>query len=192
MGSRKVTQEYAKIWKDNLDKEQKLRLNWFRKNEARLVKDAEAPLKRQLDDNIKKEKIENYKTLFSEVERFPQIRTSDPEPLDYDPDCLAHPMRPVDYKTKQLLYTGTQQDGRVNYLKERAKTIPEQKYYFPETTSFRYGWKMWDHAMSGEGGTRLGKSQIIKQTFYRRRGVTCDPMWYRDPIRLSPTVCDIK
>lgn len=77
--------------------------------------------------------------------------------------------------------------GRVNYLEKRAETIPEEKYYFPETTNFRYGWKMWHNkARINEGNER---QQIIKNSFYRRRGVERDPEWYREPASISPTTC---
>lgn len=68
------------------------------------------------------------------------------------------------------------------------KLIPETKYYYPETTSFRYGWNMWNNAK-----TRInlgnGRQQVIKNSFYRRRGVARDPDWYKEPAQLSPSVC---
>lgn len=79
-------------------------------------------------------------------------------------------------------------DGRLNYLKERVKLIPELRYYFPETSSFRYGWNMWDCSKTMPK-TSYGRQQVIKNSFYRRRGVERDPDWYKQPSVLSPSVC---
>lgn len=98
-------------------------------------------------------------------------------------------MKPVDPAVIKLLYTALNKDGRVKYLSARIKSIPENRYYFPEVSSWIYGWKMWNMPKTMTK-TGFGRQQIIKNSFYRRRGVERDPDWYKEPIVFSPTVCN--
>lgn len=97
-------------------------------------------------------------------------------------------MRPVDPLVTKILYASLNRDGRDNYLKERFKLIPEERYYFPEVSSWIYGWKMWNMPKTMPK-TGLGRQHIIKNSFYRRRGVERDPDWYKEPVVFSPTIC---
>lgn len=106
----------------------------------------------------------------------------------YDRLCFEGIMKPVDSAVKKLIYTGDNKDGRINYLRERVKLLPDDRYYFPEVSSFEYGWKTWNHAKNMKK-TGFGRQQIVKDSFYRRRGVERDPDWYKEPAGYSPTVC---
>lgn len=98
-------------------------------------------------------------------------------------------MKPVEPATQKLIYTGANKDGRENYFRERVKLRPDQRFYFPEVTSFCYGWKIWDK-VKGMKKTGFGRRQIIQDSFYRRRGIDVDPEWYREPAVYSPTICN--
>lgn len=63
------------------------------------------------------------------------------------------------------------------------------RYYFPECSSWDYGWKMWDDVKKIPK-TGFGRYQIIRDSFYRRRGVEIDPDWYREPAHINPTFCN--
>lgn len=73
-------------------------------------------------------------------------------------------------------------------MHERVKIKPEDRYYFPEVTSFLYGWKIWEETRR-KVNLGNGRQQIIKSSFYRRRGVGRDPDWYREPARISALIC---
>lgn len=76
----------------------------------------------------------------------------------------------------------------MRYLKERVKTKPDDRYYFVEVSSYIYGWNMWEEAKN-KINLGHGRQQVIKASFYRRRGVERDPDWYREPARLTTLVC---
>lgn len=86
--------------------------------------------------------------------------------------ALGAEMKPPTPRTKELLYHGTtkQEEGRYLYLKARSKIIPEEKYIFPITTNFEYGWQI------GKLSSRLGKThifrrcRIVNDTFFRKNG----------------------
>lgn len=104
--STKVGARSQQIWRDNIEKEEKLRLKWFRKNEKLLVEEAEKPLNADFVESVENERMENRKHLFQDSKKFPMTVKDEAPLLDYDPDCTLHIMRPVDPKTRNLLYTG--------------------------------------------------------------------------------------
>ncbi|XP_043943247.1 protein ATP6V1FNB [Protopterus annectens] len=59
-------------------------------------------------------------------------------------DQETNQMRPVSVKTKNLLYQGVSREdnGRKHYLKTRKLKKPEDRYLFPLTTSWEYGWQL--------------------------------------------------
>lgn len=81
--------------------------------------------------------------------------------------------------------------GRIKYLHERVKLKPEERYYFPEVTSFDYGWKMWNYSIENPSLMHHGKSKIIRTSFYRRRGTERDPDWYKDCGKIFKSVCGV-
>ncbi|KAF5270154.1 hypothetical protein FQR65_LT03368 [Abscondita terminalis] len=177
------------FWTDTYEKEARLRLKWFRKNEDRLVAYSEKPFSKTVPPEILNKIAEDRKEQYQKVEKHPRPHSSDPPPPLVDPRAIFNVMKPVDPVTERLIYTGANKDGRLNYLHERVKIIPEDKYYFPETSSFRYGWNMW-HSSTTATPVRYGRCQVIRASFYRRNGVGRDPDWYQKPQTLSSTICD--
>ncbi|CAH1381209.1 unnamed protein product [Tenebrio molitor] len=175
-----------RLWKYSIEKEDKLRLKWFKTNEARLDEIANKVHLRQVPDEVKEEMKERMLNYFEDQDKHPP--PPELEPSIIDENAIHSIMRPVDKKTRDLLYASTRPDGRLTYLHERYKVIPEQRYYFPETTNFQYGWNMWE-VIKNIRGSPFARQQVIKESFYRRRGVEKDPEWYREPARLSPQVC---
>ncbi|XP_017770077.1 PREDICTED: uncharacterized protein LOC108557883 [Nicrophorus vespilloides] len=182
-----LTTAACKGWKDSVEKEERLRLKWFNKNEAQFIastlKEGVKLVSKEELDNL----VETRKDLYTNAERHPRIKTEDVP--NTDNHSVYHIMRPVKPEHSTLLYTSSNV-GRVTYLAARMHVLPEDRYYFPETTSFRYGWKMWPCAKTMQG-SKFGKSAIIRQSFYRRRaGIEQDPDYYIQPAKLSPTVCN--
>lgn len=62
---------------------------------------------------------------FQNIKKFPRIKTEEVVPI-FEGD-LQDIMKPVDPAVKKLIYTGSNQDGRVNYLHQRVKLLPEDR-----------------------------------------------------------------
>lgn len=77
-----------------------------------------------------------------------------------NPRCYTHEMRPVPVENFMLLFTSnyflvdkiqdnfiklliqdSNKEAALTYLKERYKTPPAQRYYFPAVSSWDYGWR---------------------------------------------------
>ena len=93
-------------------------------------------------------------------------------------------MQPATAGTKDKLYEGFTKEGkgRYAYLKERHEVIPEKKYAFPVTSSWKYGWKL-DEAFQLQK-PRFARSRKMMDTFYTRNGI---PDMYCPPIERAYT-----
>ncbi|KAL3280049.1 hypothetical protein HHI36_017556 [Cryptolaemus montrouzieri] len=175
------------LWTQCIEKENHLRLKWFTRNEERLNEIANAPLIRTVPEEVKEDMRLGRIARFQNVDRKNVKKLDHQKPYEQLDPRVTNVMQPIDPKIKKLLYAGTQKDGRRNYLNARVKVIPENRYYFPETSSFEYGWKMWN-ASRTIPKSRYGRIEVIKE-FYRRAGVARDPEWHKEPTKLSPTIC---
>lgn len=187
-------------WVEAVNKEDRLRLSWFVNNEAKIRECADKE-STGVSEEQNNELVDLMKRMVSNNERKYRPTGQDPIPppiVEEEQDnnenvpdddseyIIGAIMRPFPVEDHKLIA----KEGRKVYLKKRNLLLPENRYYFKETTGFEHGWKMWDCAKTMEK-KRHGKSAIIKQTFYRRRaGIEQDPTWYRTPIRNSPTVCN--
>lgn len=110
-----------------------------------------------------------------------------PKPVRHDPAQMAEEltkkikesninllsdMKPVDTKTKDLLFDGISKEekGRYQYLKARKSETPENKYDYPILSSFEYGWKL-NELNTPFKSQRHGRSKIVEESFYRRNGI---------------------
>ncbi|XP_076258399.1 uncharacterized protein LOC143195276 [Rhynchophorus ferrugineus] len=177
----------GEYWAKTIEKEDALRAKWFKINEKRLNEIANKIQSRVVPEEIKESMKQNRIAAFQNLKKFPRIKTEDQVPEFAGK--LQGIMKPIDPAIKKLIYTGNNKDGRVNYLRERIQLLPEDRFYFPEVSSFEYGWRMWDYVKTIKK-TGFGRQQIVKDTFYRRRGVEEDPEWYREPAQISPTFCN--
>lgn len=100
----------------------------------------------------------------------------DPRLIRSDEDLSPDPvMRPVPSSVKNILLE-CQPSSRIRYLHERLKFAPDEKYYFPETTSWDYGWHLRDSTMKSE--RRHAKSGEFMKSLQNRVGATPDPTHY--------------
>uniref|UniRef100_A0A2A4JRZ1 Sperm microtubule inner protein 1 C-terminal domain-containing protein n=1 Tax=Heliothis virescens TaxID=7102 RepID=A0A2A4JRZ1_HELVI len=105
----------------------------------------------------------------------------DPRLARPDTDLTLDPiMRPVEDKLKKMLSKPGSVLGRKNYLKERAKKFPVNKYYFPECTSWDHGWFLGDSSLL-ERAT-YGRIWQLNRTLRSRVGPQPDPDHYYPPI----------
>ncbi|XP_028602608.1 protein SPMIP1 [Podarcis muralis] len=165
------------FWKEEYNKELVTRYRWHQKYGA-IVK-----AKQQAQRERRKKAMDN--TL-----RLPSVK---PAPLDVTPQrpippftaapaglarerdltgvdaaILEMEMRPAPRELRNLLYQGIshEDEGRKRYLKLRLLVNPEDKYTFPVTTNFNYGWQMGKLATSHVAPTP--KCRI--DSFFRKNG----------------------
>ncbi|XP_060526415.1 protein SPMIP1-like [Cylas formicarius] len=176
-------------WVKSVEKEAKVRSVWFRRNEERLNEIANQPPTRLVPDDVKGLVKQQRISAFRNARKYPRVKKDDsaPPPSHGVPQGV---MKPVDPATTRLIYEGNNKDGRSNYLKERVKLLPEERYFFPEVSSFEYGWRMWD-MVAHTDRTGFGRRQVIRDSFYRRRGLARDPDWYKEPAHIGATFCNV-
>ena len=89
-----------------------------------------------------------------------------------DPNALLVEMRQVTPAIKSQLYKGFSKEGtgRYAYLQIRKLKKPEDKYDFPITSSWEYGWKL-DDVVKEFRAPAFGRSRIVKDSFYRTNGI---------------------
>uniref|UniRef100_A0A8D0BCG3 Sperm microtubule inner protein 1 n=1 Tax=Salvator merianae TaxID=96440 RepID=A0A8D0BCG3_SALMN len=138
------------FWKEEYLKELMLRYAWHQKYGAIVKAKQESARERR------KKGVDNTLRLPS-VQAPPPVKPSSPpkppaalEPpherdlTGVDAMLLDTEMRPAPREVRALLYQGIshEDEGRYRYLKMRNLLAPEDKYTFPITTSFNYGWQM--------------------------------------------------
>lgn len=79
--------------------------------------------------------------------------------------------------TNSLLYDGFTKEGkgRYQYLHARTYKKPEQKYDYPLTSSWEYGWRLGD-VVKEFRAPQFGRSRIVRDTFFRRNGILYEPI----------------
>lgn len=77
---RGINPALQKGWAHAIEKQELLRLTWFRNNEKRLNEIANKPPSRVVPESMKQEVKENLKKNFRDVEKHPNIKTTDPDP----------------------------------------------------------------------------------------------------------------
>lgn len=162
------------FWKESIHKEAAVRLAWH----MRFSKDFSEESKYIKSPPPKKEK-----TFFPKIPTVEQRKTKSKgfqlQPIklitdNCDENTLLIEMRPVSSKTRNLLYKGFSAlgEGRYAYLQARKERKPEQKYEFPITSGWEYGWKITDAMKSSSTKpAEFGRTRIVKDSFYRNNGV---------------------
>lgn len=105
MSDRKIDARLQQIWDSNIEKENRLRLLWFKKNEKALIADCDRPLQRAVGKELLAESEESRKQLIGSSVKFPKKAFGEPEPPLVDPDAFIHVMKPIDHDVKRILYT---------------------------------------------------------------------------------------
>lgn len=105
---------------------------------------------------------------------------------DLQPDPL---MRPIDPKHKIIIYKDIPVFGREVYLKTRSRTAPDKKYYFPECSSWVYGWRPGDSYFKG-ASAKYGCVYRLNRDARSRSGPQPDPPHYKAP-EVGPPKCNL-
>ncbi|XP_062990304.1 protein SPMIP1 [Elgaria multicarinata webbii] len=162
------------FWKEEYLKEIMLRFGWHQKYGA-LVK-----AKQESRRERRKKAVDTTLRLPSVQAPLPVKPSSPPKPpapmrpprerdlTGLDAMILEAEMKPAPREVRALLYQGIshEDEGRYRYLKTRLLTQPEDKYTFPITTNFNYGWQMGKMATVHTAPTP--KTRI--ESFFRKNG----------------------
>lgn len=97
-----------KAFTEAVEKENRLRLEWFRKNVDRLEKSINAANTRVVSQEMKDELKRMRQTKHERAEKHPILIADEIAPPKYDERAILHIMRPVEPKVKDILYQGTQ------------------------------------------------------------------------------------
>lgn len=80
LNQRGIDPRLQKGWSNAIEKQEKLRLSWFRNNEERLNEIANKPPSREVPQEMKQDVKDTLKKNFQNVEKHPKIKTTDPDP----------------------------------------------------------------------------------------------------------------
>lgn len=90
-------------------------------------------------------------------------------------------MKPVDFRVKNILYESGVESYAAsnNYLRERYKEKPVDRFNYQECSSWEIGWHLKDYPPIPL--SEVGIRSIIQTSFYRRdaSSLTRDPNWYK-------------
>ncbi|XP_072097103.1 protein SPMIP1-like [Mobula birostris] len=165
------------FWKESMTKEDLLRFCWLRhfkgdlsKPPARVTECKKVPTLPHGGFQIQDAAVQGKEGGPSKEVKQKKLRAKEQAPTVSMSD-----MRPVTPEVRALLYDGFSKEdkGRYQYLKARKKKGPSEKYEYPLTTSWNYGWKIEDNAEYKKPG--FGRSALVETTFYRRNGIFSEP-----------------
>ncbi|CAH0687799.1 unnamed protein product [Spodoptera exigua] len=105
----------------------------------------------------------------------------DPKLARSDTDLSIDPvMRPVDPEQRKIIYKGRPYFGREVYLNKRCKAqLPEDRYYFAETSSWMYGWRLKDSSLKTTGPQHGRVWRLAREVSHS--GPAPDPIHYQIP-----------
>lgn len=90
----------------SIEKENQLRLNWFKKNEEKLEAYAERENTRKVPEEILQERKNNRRSLVQDAGRKARTKYQDPPPIEIDPESIYKTMKPIEPKIRNVLYGG--------------------------------------------------------------------------------------
>ncbi|XP_038609163.1 protein ATP6V1FNB [Tachyglossus aculeatus] len=159
------------FWKEEYLKEMLLRFGWQRKYGAAVRAKQRARV--QAREGLKLPTIapKGLPKVPSPPKAPTPLPPKAPVPKPTGPVCPSPPdgeMYPVPPAIRTLLYHGVSHDqqGRVCYLAARAATRPEERYLYPLTTSFVYGWQLGPTVKGALPSNKLCRIE----TFFRKNG----------------------
>ncbi|GBP36573.1 hypothetical protein EVAR_34316_1 [Eumeta japonica] len=111
--------------------------------------------------------------------------------LDRPPsDLTLDPvMRPVGKDVVDVLYKSKPEYGKRVYLKTRAKTKPENKFYFPSCSNWDYGWRLADSSLRQKA--KFPKCSRVAEALKTRVGPQPDPPHYKPADSPTSNKCAI-
>ena len=163
------------FWKESIDKEAFVRLQWHGRYSKEFARDVAAMTSKPRKEGLKINALQALKREMEEKDKEKKEKDSQKkleEKAKTDPDSLLVEMRPVSPETKKVLYDGFSAlgGGRYAYLQKRKLKAPEVKYEFPITSAWEVGWRLQD-CVSQQKPENFGRTRVIRDTFYRPNGI---------------------
>ncbi|XP_060082223.1 protein ATP6V1FNB-like [Ylistrum balloti] len=175
-----------KFLEESYNKERDTRLVWFFSNSAK-----GNPLSQSKQSEAMKRNIQNAPKPAADLfNKLPADKTpkrfnkkkSDFQNVPFKErntgELLSVAMHPVTPHVRSKLYDGFTKEGRgrYQYLCDRYKESPEDKFQFPLLSSWEYGWRLGDVVKKSEiKKPPFGRTRIVADTFYTRTGIPTSP-----------------
>jgi hypothetical protein len=180
------TTRYRKSIEETIEAEDKQRFKWYQQFTGLNL---QKPGKRSFTKNFVFEMMLNQADTERYRFRLPTV-AKPPQPQDFKPEIDEYLTRigaknqdgtystvftiPPTDQVKSLLSYGVSHDsnGRADFLRERYKMKPEEKYKFPISTSMSYGWRLGD-----PNNTKIPQrvpiflAREVEGSFFRHNGV---------------------
>ncbi|XP_012343070.1 protein ATP6V1FNB [Apis florea] len=166
-----------------IKKEENTRINWFLKNQQKLLDRLEKATKVELPPKYEPEKKPSIGIIH--LKPLPNWR-----PLEPDGSINMNIMKPIDPQTRAMLFEDAPSFiTNENYTYKRLKDLPENRYYYPECTNWIYGWRLSDYPSIPR--SKFSHTFVMMREFYHPKisSLHKDPEWYRPSRRLT-FVCD--
>lgn len=178
-----VDTQKQNFWKEMIDKEVYIRLAWQEKYCKEFASDSVRRIQRKKRPDLvpkpviplKLPSIEKSKRSDDKAKKEVEAKARIAMLAKRDPGALLVEMRPASTRTKMILYKGFSQigEGRYAYLQKRNQKNPEEKFEFPITSSWEYGWRLGDTITIDDMKTpKHGRTRIVKDSFYRPNGIS--------------------
>lgn len=151
------------FWKEAILKEKLLRLNWFRDNWTKHPK--------SLKKVGEKRRVKLPKIAEPQHDAKPAKQTLRDQGMKRDEKVSIDVMRPVSEQSRDVLYDGfsKEETGRYKYLLLRKRKDPEEKYPYPITNNWQYGWGLGD--MNKAYVPMHALTAIVRESFFRKNGI---------------------
>ncbi|XP_069101138.1 protein SPMIP1-like [Argopecten irradians] len=178
--------QIQKFLEESYNKERDARLGWYIKKTDKSSSMAESK-----QSEVARRKIQNApKPAEDLLTKLPEDRTPQrfnkkksnfqdvPFMEKNSGEMLNVAMLPVIASVKNKLYDGFTKEGkgRYQYLCDRYKDSPEDKFQFPLLSSWEYGWRLADVVKKNEiKKPAFGRTRIVSDTFYTRTGIPSNP-----------------
>ncbi|XP_002740139.1 protein SPMIP1-like [Saccoglossus kowalevskii] len=170
------------FWKESIEKEAYVRLAWHEKYSKEFARDSAQRIQRKKRPDLvpkpvmsfKLPSIDKSKQTSDKAKHEEEVKANYALVAKKDPNALLVEMRPASRNTKKLLFKGFSKlgEGRYAYLQKRKERKPEDKFEFPITSSWEYGWRLGDVITSAEmKAPQFGRSRIVRDSFYRTNGI---------------------
>ncbi|XP_030072746.1 protein SPMIP1 [Microcaecilia unicolor] len=179
MGREVLTTQKQNFWKESYLKEVLLRLNWYRQYSQSIKARGQRRARQKPREKIKLPAInevlmkaaEETKKTEAIKDRIKRLTFREDGEEEAEGEGLPDfDMKPVTPRTRSLLYSGLskEEEGRYKYLQERCKIKPEEKYVYPLTTNWMYGWQL--GSMDPGQRSIYPRCCLVRDTFFRRNG----------------------
>ncbi|XP_068984651.1 protein SPMIP1-like [Bombus flavifrons] len=168
-----------------IQKEKNTRIRWFLKNQHKLLDHLRKTEKIKLPSKHEPEKQPVVDIIH--LKPLPNWR-----PLEPDGSINMNITKPIDPQVRTVLYEDAPSFVNAeNYISERVKDIPENRYYYPDCTSWIYGWRLTDYPHIPR--SKVGQTNVMIREFYHSKisSLHRDPEWYRSSRRIT-FICDDK